>query len=350
MPITPTHLVRRPSLAIAIAATLLASIVAAARVPTAGARAAQQPHAYTVREYMLPHTNPPAFAHDPAVGPDGIVWFADQPGSYIGRLDPETGAVKEYPTPTPASGPHGIIVSADGMVWYTGNAKGNIGRLDPKTGKITEFPIEGARDPHTPLPYGDKIWFTAQQSQKYGVLDPATGAVKLWDAPPPRSNPYGLQRAPDGSLWIAMFARNALGHVDPKTGTLTMIDLPDPRSRPRRLAVTSDGRVWYSDYSRGYLGMYDPKTKATKEWPTPNFKRDTSTNPYGIGVAPDGKVWFNEAKYSTMVAFDPKTEKMEVVPIPTKGSIVRNVSVDSTRGRLWLALSGTSRLGRIDLK
>jgi virginiamycin B lyase len=349
MPRTPMHLVRR-STATLIATAFVAAIVTGARVQSATARTAQQAHAYTVREYTLPHSSPAAFAHDPAVGRDGIVWFADQPGSYIGRLDPETGEVKEYPTPTPGSGPHGIIVSADGMVWYTGNAKGLIGRLDPKTGKITEFQIEGARDPHTPLPYGDKIWFTAQQSQKYGVLDPATGAVKLWDAPPPRSNPYGLQRAPDGSLWIAMFARNALGHVDPKTGDLTMIALPNDSTRPRRLAVTSDGRVWYTDYSRGYLGMYDPKTKATKEWKTPSFKPETSTNPYGIGVAPDGKVWFNEARPGNMVVFDPKTEKMEVVPIPTKGSVVRNVSVDSTRGRLWLALSGTSRLGRIDLK
>src|SRR5436853_4269554 len=159
--------------------------------------------AYSVREYLLPHKNPDAFAHDPAVGADGIVWFADQHGSYIGRLDPETGEVKEFPTPTPNSGPHGIIVAPDGMVWYTGNAAGRIGRLDPKTGAITEFPTPGARDPHTPLWYNGKVWFTAQNANKYGVLDPKTGDVKVWDAPPPRSNPYGLQRAPDGTLWIA---------------------------------------------------------------------------------------------------------------------------------------------------
>ena len=51
-----------------------------------------------------------------------------------------------------------------------------------------------------------------------------------------------------------------------------------------------------------------------------------------------------------MVLFDPKTEKMEVVAIPTHGSVIRNVSVDSTRWRLWIAESGVSRLGRIDLK
>ena len=50
------------------------------------------------------------------------------------------------------------------------------------------------------------------------------------------------------------------------------------------------------------------------------------------------------------VNFDPATEKMELVPIPTRGSIVRNVTVDSARHRLWLAESGVNRLGLIDVK
>jgi hypothetical protein len=37
------------------------------------------------------------------------------------------------------------------------------------------------------------------------------------------------------------------------------------------------------------------------------------------------------------------------VTIPTSGAIVRNMSVDSTRGRVWLALSGTQRLGKIEI-
>ena len=300
--------------------------------------------AFSVREYLLPHAG--AFAHDPAVGKDGIVWFADQPNSYIGRLDPETGAVKEYPTPSPGSGPHGIIVAPDGGVWYTGNAKGLIGRLDPNTGNIKEYTIAGARDPHTPLWLNGTVWFTAQQADKYGTLNPATGEVKVYDVPTPRALPYGMQRAPDGTIWVALFGTNKLGHIDPATAKLTEIDLPNAGARPRRLAITADGRVWYADYARGYLGLYDPKTRAAREWKTP----DDNSNPYGMGIAPDGAIWINEARQGTMVRFDPATEKMEVVVIPTRGSVIRNVTVDSIRHRLWIAESGVSRLGRIDLK
>jgi streptogramin lyase len=92
--------------------------------------------------------------------------------------------------------------------------------------------------------------------------------------------------------------------------------------------------------------MYDPKSKAAREWKTPN----DNSNPYAIGVAPDGAIWFNEARQGTMVRFDTKTEHMDVVAIPTKGSVIRNVTVDSARHRIWIAESGVSRLGRIDLR
>jgi virginiamycin B lyase len=145
---------------------------------------------------------------------------------------------------------------------------------------------------------------------------------------------------------MALFGTNKLGHLDPATAKLVEVDLPNAGTRPRRLAITSDGRIWYSDFARGYLGMYDPKTKAAKEWKTP----DDNSNPYGIGIAPDGAVWINEARQGTMVRFDPRTDKMDAVPIPTRGSVIRNVTIDSTRNRLWIAESGVSRLGRIDLK
>jgi streptogramin lyase len=60
-------------------------------------------------------------------------------------------------------------------------------------------------------------------------------------------------------------------------------------------------------------------------------------------------VWYDEAGTSSMIALDPTTERMETVTIPTKGAIVRHMVTDSARSTLWLALSGTGRLGRIKL-
>ena len=43
------------------------------------------------------------------------------------------------------------------------------------------------------------------------------------------------------------------------------------------------------------------------------------------------------------------SEKSEAVEIPTRTTVVRHIALDPTRGRIWLALSGTHRLGRIDV-
>ncbi len=48
----------------------------------------------TIREWDVPTKG--AHPHDPAVGADGALWFTEQMVSKIGRLDPKTGAFKEY--------------------------------------------------------------------------------------------------------------------------------------------------------------------------------------------------------------------------------------------------------------
>jgi hypothetical protein len=112
------------------------------------------------------------------------------------------------------------------------------------------------------------------------------------------------------------------------------------------VAVDATGTVWYTDYARNYLGAYDPARGTTREWKSPS----ANAKPYGIVIGPDGRVWYDESGANTMVAFDPKTERMETVKIPTSPAVVRNIASDDQRGRIWLALSGTGRIGLIDLK
>ena len=131
----------------------------------------------------------------------------------------------------------------------------------------------------------------------------------------------------------------------PIQSTITEHVLPNAASRPRRLVVDTEGRVWYGDYARDRLGRFNPATKEFREWETTS----TTGLPYGITLGPDGRIWYNDDGASNMVAFDPVTEMSETVAIPTRGSTVRNVAVDMPRRRIWLALSGTGRLGLIQL-
>jgi virginiamycin B lyase len=138
--------------------------------------------------------------------------------SILGRLDPKTGAFKEYRTKTPDSGPHGLAADKDGNIWFTASFQGYIGKLDPKTGTIIEYhlPDPAARDP----PVFDRmgvLWFTVQRANMVGRLVPKTGEVKLQRVPTPSALLYGIAVKSKGVPVFAEFGSNKLASINPAT-------------------------------------------------------------------------------------------------------------------------------------
>ena len=87
-----------------------------------------------IQEYEVPTLK--SRPHDPALAPDGSLWYTGQGANKLGRLDPKTGEFKEYSLKTPNSGPHGLVADKDGNIWFTAISGGYVGKLDPKTGEI----------------------------------------------------------------------------------------------------------------------------------------------------------------------------------------------------------------------
>ena len=109
------------------------------------------PAKIAVKEGDVPTPN--SHPHDPALAPDGALWYTGQESNTLGRLDPVTGKVREFQLKTPDSGPHCLVADRAGHIWFTANFKGYIGKLDPRTGQVTEYPLpdKGADDAHTPV-------------------------------------------------------------------------------------------------------------------------------------------------------------------------------------------------------
>jgi virginiamycin B lyase len=298
----------------------------------------------SIREWAVP--TPGSRPHDPLATPDGAIWYTGQYAGVLGRLDPRTGAIREFHLP-PGSGPHGLATDREGNIWYTANFKGLVGRLDPRTGKVTEFPMpdRAARDPHTPV-FDRKgmLWFTVQGGNRVGRLDPRTGEVRLAVSPTPRSRPYGMVVSSTGRPFFAEFGANKIGSIDPDTMEIREYALPNAETRPRRIAITSGDVIWYSDYSRGYLGRLDPASGKASEWASPGGPR---SEPYGIAVVGD-VVWYSESntRPNTIVRFDPRTERFQTWAIPSGGGVVRNMDV-TPDGGLALACSGVNRVGLV---
>ena len=130
------------------------------------------PGPVNIKFKQWPTPTPGSRPHDPLAMPDGTLWWSGQFANVLGRLDPATGEMKEFPLP-PHSGPHGLINDKEGFIWYAGNWGGHIGRLDPKTGEVKTYPLPDpkARDPHTPLFDKDGIlWFSVQNGGYMGRL------------------------------------------------------------------------------------------------------------------------------------------------------------------------------------
>ena len=86
--------------------------------------------------------------HDPCATKDGAIWWIGQLSNKPDRLDPTTGKVTEWQSPSgPKSGPYGIVFTK-GALWYSVSfANPNtVVRFDPKTEKFQTWEISGGGD------------------------------------------------------------------------------------------------------------------------------------------------------------------------------------------------------------
>ncbi|MGQ0522768.1 MAG: Vgb family protein [Betaproteobacteria bacterium] len=293
----------------------------------------------TVREWPVPT---PRFARDPAPAADGSIYIAVMSGNKVARFDPKTQQFKEWDLP-PGHRPHGLLVDKQGIVWTTGNGNGTIGRLDPASGKIAEFKTpSGGGGPHTLVitDDGSTIWFTLQSGNKVASLDTKTGAIKEY---PSSGGPYGLALDKAGNVWFCRMGDNKLGKLDPKTGKMAELDMGS-RARPRRVATAPDGMLWVTLYGNGKLAKVDPVAmKVVKEYPLPGG----DAGPYAVTVDGGGMVWVNEINTDTVVRLDPKTEQMRVVNLPSSNVGIRKMITDAS-GKLWYMGSHNGRLGVVE--
>ena len=301
----------------------------------------------SIREWDVP--TPQARPHDPAVGPDGALWFSEQSVNKLGRLDPATGKIREFPLKTANTGPHGLVADRDGNIWYTGNYAGLIGKLDPRTGDVTEYkmPDRLASDPHTPVfDQSGILWFTVQGGDMVGRLDPHTGKIDLKKVPTKEALPYGMGVNSKGIPFFCEFGSNKMAKIDPATMDITEYNLPQG-TRPRRMAIAADDRVYFTDFDGGHLGRLDPATGAVKMWPSPGGPQ---SSPYGMTITPDGMVWYSEAGVTpnTIVRFDVRTETFAVKTIPSGGGVVRNMAA-TPDGRVYIACSGVNKIGIVEV-
>ena len=220
----------------------------------------------------------------------GMVWFTHFAEQFLGKMDPKTGQVWEFPIPVLKPGyPVGTLdlgLDKDGNLWIGMMYQSGVARFDKKTETFKtwsmpkEWQTDAAQTGHLDPSFthvDGKVWVkNSDRSQilRLDIARPANGRISARSKTRQRQTPfgiYGIRADSENNLYLLDFQSSNIGKIDAKTKQFTVYRGEIANSRPRRGAVDDQNRLWYAEYAGNAVGMVDPKTEQIKEWvlPTP---------------------------------------------------------------------------------
>jgi len=111
--------------------------------------------------------------------------------------------VTEYDMVRPTTEPHDILVDKEGNVWYSDFGEMFIGKFNPKSLKLTEYPIRKFKDKaptgllSIEFDHVGKIWFDTMYQGSLGCLDPKTGEISYYPLAPEYNDDRVQLNSPD---------------------------------------------------------------------------------------------------------------------------------------------------------
>ena len=300
-------------------------------------------------EYDLP--NPLIQPHDVVLDREGNVWYSDFGQMFLGKMDPKTGKVTQYPIPVVKPGwPEGTLdleFDADDNPWIGVMYQSAIAKFDRKTEKFQmwstpkEWDTDGGQLGHIAIegtPADNKVWIKNSDGSNIYRLDLISNKMEnLGNFKDPRTGkrigPYGIHSDTQNNVYLLDFAAGNIVKIDAKTKNATVYQTPTPDSRPRRGRVDRDGRLWFAEYQGNAIGMFDPKTEHITEWKVPT----PWSAPYDAVADRNGDAWTASMLTDRVARLDVKSGKYTeyMLPRPTN---VRRVYVDDSKnsGTLWI--------------
>jgi virginiamycin B lyase len=292
-------------------------------------------------EYDLPRAT--IEPHD-VILDSGMVWFSEFGEQFLGKMDPKTGKVTEYPIPELKKGfPTGMLdleSGADGnTLWIGLMYQAGVAKFDKKSESFQLFalPREWQSDSAqmgmvtpTHANVDGKVWTKNNAQNALIRIDLASGKLESLGTPKdPATNrpifPYGIPADHQNNLYLLDFAGEQIAKVDAKTGRITVYKTPTANSRPRRGRVDARDRLWFAEYGGSAIGLFDPKTEKITEWQVAT----PWSAPYDVMPDDHGEVWAGGMFTDRVARLDPKTSQITEYLLP-RSTNIRRVYVDSS--------------------
>ena len=214
---------------------------------------------------------------------DGMLWFTGQNGVY-GRLDPSTRQMEVFDAPR-GRGPYGIATSPNGNVYYASLAGSYIGRIDLESGEATVLdpptPNQGAR-----RVWSDslgRIWVSEWNAGQVAVYDPSADEWREWKLPGSRPRTYAVYVDERDMVWLSDFGANAVLRFDPQSEEFEVFDLPSNPSNVRQI-LGRRGEVWLPESAADQLVVIDSTSTSpavTQDVVTPEVAKSEQVDDEG---------------------------------------------------------------------
>jgi virginiamycin B lyase len=216
------------------------------------------PQTRMVKRWPLPPARKWANLNTATFDKRGRIWFTGQSGVY-GRLDPATGAMDVWDSPR-GRGPYGITTTPGGDVYFASLAGSYIARVDLETGAATviEPPTkdQGARRVWSDS--SGRIWVSEWNSGNVSVYDPMAKTWKTWRLPGDSPHTYAVYVDERDVVWLSDFGANAVVRFEPTTEKFQVF-LSDARGANVRQMLGRSGEVWAPESGNDRLVVFRTK-------------------------------------------------------------------------------------------
>jgi virginiamycin B lyase len=295
-------------------------------------------------EYALPRET--ISPHDVIVDKQGIAWYSSFGEQNLGRLDPKTGKVREFPVPVVKPGfPTGLLglrADRDGNLWLGNMYQAQIAKFDRKTQKFTywqlpkEQNIDAAQVNMVSPQYAHvdgKVW--TQNNGFAGVhrLDIKTGQIETWEPykNSPKGEPHNIYDVvPDSNnnAWYTDFRWRHIGRIDARTGEIKIFEIPGtekPVVAPRRGQMDARDRLWFAQYRGDKITMLDTKSGEFKQWDVgPKWSA-----PYDVAIDKNEEAWTGSMVTDQVSRVNTRTGETVNYLLP-RNTNIRRVFVDNS--------------------
>ncbi|HOI72991.1 MAG TPA: hypothetical protein PLO63_02480 [Syntrophales bacterium] len=169
------------------------------------------------------------------------------------HVDGGTGRIlKTYDVP--GHNPYGAVVDPRGIVWSADLSNSYVGRLDPASGAFTT--IKTGQTYGMGMDKNNHLFIAGWCANTLTRVNTTTGAIE-WQKPTGDSCSRGVALTNDGDVWVANSSSNNVSRWSNDGVKKTTIS---GFNHPTGVATDSDGKVWVVNYGDAFIKRIDPAT------------------------------------------------------------------------------------------